>query len=227
MPRFDHQPANINRAAEAAGILWLMAALWYVALEAVAAAGFPGYSYANNFISDLGVTGADMLGRPLQSHLQAAITAAFVGQGVLFAGAALLLRAASPRALWGTIFLILACLHAAGFILVAVVPSTDIGLAVVQTFHSLGAVGVIVVGNLAILALAAWQRTFLSPAVRLVIALVAGAGLLSLWMLIRQSAGAPFLFANGTWERGSVYSVILAEAIAGVTIIARRSTSVI
>ena len=38
-----------------AGALWLLAGVMYLACESIAAAAFPGYSYARNYISDLGV----------------------------------------------------------------------------------------------------------------------------------------------------------------------------
>ena len=47
-----------NRQRVSAAVAWLSAGLAYLTLEAVAAAAFrPHYSYARNFISDLGVPG--------------------------------------------------------------------------------------------------------------------------------------------------------------------------
>lgn len=43
------------RAGRAAAACWIAAGVVYVVSEAVAAAAFPGYSYATNYISDLGI----------------------------------------------------------------------------------------------------------------------------------------------------------------------------
>ncbi len=45
------------RSRLGAAVAWIIGPLTYLTLEAVAAAAFPHYSYAQNFISDLGVGG--------------------------------------------------------------------------------------------------------------------------------------------------------------------------
>jgi hypothetical membrane protein len=73
--------------------LWVVAAVGYLILEAVAAAGFaPAYSYAHNYISDLGVSALSP-----RSYL---MHAAFYLQGILFFLGALLIVGVphSPRA---------------------------------------------------------------------------------------------------------------------------------
>lgn len=73
--------------------LWVVAAVGYLILEAVAAAAFqPTYSYSRNYISDLGLDGASP-----RSYL---MHTAFYLQGVLFFLGALLIvgRPESHRA---------------------------------------------------------------------------------------------------------------------------------
>ena len=82
-------------ATSAAGA-WIAAGLVYLILEAIAATRFrPDYSYAHNFISDLGVTSRGMFhGRMIDSPLASLMNTAFYLQGTLFlAGAVLIVRA--------------------------------------------------------------------------------------------------------------------------------------
>jgi hypothetical membrane protein len=64
--------------------LWIGAAVGYLVLEAVAAASFkPGYSYAHNFISDLGLSSGQLVhGRLVDSSRPYLMHAAFYLQGV-------------------------------------------------------------------------------------------------------------------------------------------------
>ena len=80
-------------ATAAGAALWVVAAGGYLLLEAVAAAGFePAYSYANNYISDLGVTGRELVhGRMIDSPRANLMHTAFYLQGILFLLGALLI----------------------------------------------------------------------------------------------------------------------------------------
>ena len=52
----DAEPIHLDRPLlQLAGTLWLFAGILYLTCEAIAAASFSGYSYAYNYISDLGV----------------------------------------------------------------------------------------------------------------------------------------------------------------------------
>jgi hypothetical membrane protein len=141
-----------RRCTVVGATLWIVAGLGYLALEAGAAAGRPRYSYARNYISDLGVTSRDgAAGRP--DFLAAALmNAAFCVQGAMFLAAAILvvigLRGRRPG-----LFLGFAALNAAGNILVAIVPggvATDPGGG--GWLHVAGAASAIVGGNAAVLA---------------------------------------------------------------------------
>ena len=78
-----------------AGALLVLAGIQYAVLEYVAAAAWhnPPYSYAVNFISDLGnpVPGDTFQGRVIDSPLHLVMDTAFIAQGVLFIAASVLL----------------------------------------------------------------------------------------------------------------------------------------
>jgi hypothetical protein len=72
-----------QRAAAASGC-WLMAGAAYLILEAVAAAAYwPDYSYAHNYISDLGRPARQPAGATIGSGFASAMNAAFSLQGIL------------------------------------------------------------------------------------------------------------------------------------------------
>ena len=188
--------------------LWVVAAVGYLLLEAVAAAGFvPAYSYTRNYISDLGVDAGQLVhGRTFDSPRAYLIHIAFYLQGILFFLGALLIVGTpeSPRA---RLFLGLITANSIGNIVIGTVHSGSV--------HRAGAALAIVGGNTAILAGSAvvatvgdwrWYRRISN--------LLAALGLLSLLMLIINSVtSAANLVADGAWERGSVYSIILWQLV--------------
>lgn len=180
-------------ATRGGAALWVVAAVGYLILEAVAAAGFtPAYSYAHNYISDLGVSAVSP--RAYLMH------AAFYLQGTLFflGGVLILGIPESPRA---RVFLGLLAANSIGNITIGTVHSGNV--------HRAGAALAIVGGNTAILAGSAviatvggwrWYRHISK--------LSAALGLLSLLMLMINSATSRTnLLPDGAWERGSVYSI--------------------
>ena len=129
-------------ATRCGAALWVVAAVGYLIFEAVAAAGFaPAYSYAHNYISDLGVSAVSP-----RSYL---MHAAFYLQGILFFLGALLIVGfpESPRA---RIFLGLITANSIGNIVIGTVHSGNV--------HRAGAALAIVGGNTAILAGSASDR---------------------------------------------------------------------
>ena len=98
--------------AVGAAVAWLSAGLAYLILEAIAAAAFrPHYSYAHNFISDLGIPSG-------HSPLAWLMNTAFCVQGTLFlVGAILAVRAVEARK--AGLFLTLAAANAVGNLLIA------------------------------------------------------------------------------------------------------------
>jgi hypothetical protein len=160
-------------ATSAAGV-WIAAGLGYLILEATAAAGFRHhYSYAHNFISDLGVTSGGM------SPLAYLMNAAFYLQGTLFlAGAVLIVLAFETHK--AALFLTLAATNAVGNFLVATVHSGPIAQANGTSWvHATGAVLAILGGNAAILAGSFTVRNVSGPRYRGVSTGLALLGLLS------------------------------------------------
>ncbi|MDQ1137301.1 putative membrane protein [Microbacterium sp. SORGH_AS 1204] len=215
-----HDRASSHRIAlRTAGVLFIAAAVVYVGTEAIAGAAFPGYSYAQNYISDLGVPEVGPYdGRFLDSPLHAVMNAGFLAQGVLFLLATVVAARglpARPAAPWVG----LAALHAVGITLVAFVhggpQSAASGFIV---FHVIGAGLAIVCGNLASIAggVALGARRFRAFSVG-----IAAVGLLCLVGLQLQPSLAGADVPDGVWERGSVYAITAWELAAGVVLITR------
>ena len=185
-------------------VAWLSAGLSYLTLEAVAAAAFPHYSYAQNFISDLGAA---------PSPRAWLMNAAFCVQGTLFlVGAVFLVGAFEKRS--ARLFLTLATANMLGNLLIAIFHS---GPSPTAWVHATGAVLAIVGGNAAILAgsslIGRWHRAA---------SLALGAfGLLSfLFFVIALKNEAP----PAVWERSSVYSITAWELFTGAWVLSRPPT---
>lgn len=188
--------------------LWVVAAVGYLILEAVTAAAFePAYSYARNYVSDLGVD----TGSP-RSYL---MHAAFCLQGILFFLGAVLIVGFSET-LRARTFLGLTAVNLVGNIVIATVHSGKV--------HRAGAALAIVGGNTAILAGAAVVATIGGWRwYRRVSTLVATVGLLSLMMLMINSATSQSnLLPDGAWERGSVYSIIAWQVLTATCLLSIR-----
>ncbi|WIM87474.1 DUF998 domain-containing protein [Candidatus Mycobacterium wuenschmannii] len=182
-----------------AGVVWFCGAFAYVALEAVAAYAFQSrYSYAHNFISDLGVPGS---GSPLAWLMNLA----FCVQGsLLFAGAVALRRTGA-----------LACCAAAnavGNLLIAFFHSGS-------ATHAVGAVLAIVGGNATVLAGASIIG---APRHRRVSLGLGVFGLLSfvVFVIDLKSGALP----RGLVERCSVYSITVWQLLTGTWLFSRRPT---
>jgi hypothetical membrane protein len=197
--------------------LWVGAAVGYLVLEAAAAASFePSYSYARNYISDLGVADGRMVrGRMIDSPGAYLMQIAFYLQGILFfAGATLIVGLPDNRR--ARTFLGLVAANAVGNIVVGTVHSGKV--------HVAGAALAIVGGNAAILTGSAvvgrvgghrWYRNISTFAAAL--------GLLCLIMLMVNSATMKSnLLPNGAWERGSVYPITAWQLITGAYLLTVR-----
>jgi hypothetical membrane protein len=199
-----------------AGVSVLAAGCVYLAGEAVAARGWtaPAYSYARNWISDLGAPAVGVFhGRMVSSPLHGVMNAAFVADGLLFLlGAILLARPARPDRT--SFFLALAAAHSAGMQLVGLVPETI--PAPVGSLHLLGALLAIGGGNLAIIlgSRLAGPRWIGLPL-----------GLLGLTALLALGFPAALAAAGGGLvERLSVYPITAWELIAGVSLLLGRGS---
>jgi hypothetical membrane protein len=199
-------------------VLWVIAAVGYLVLEAVAAAGFrPGYSYTHNYISDLGINVGELVhGRMIDSPRAEVMHAAFYLQGVLFLLGAVLIVGIphSPRA---RIFLGLLAANAVGNIVIGTVHS--------GTLHVAGAALAIAGGNTAILAGSAVVATIGGRRwYRQISTCIAALGLLCLIMLMANSATRKAnMLPDGVWERGSVYSIVVWQLLTAACLLKRAS----
>ena len=197
--------------------LWVVAAVGYLVLEAVAAAGFePAYSYASNSISDLGVTAGELVhGRMIDSPRAYLMHIAFYLQGILFFAGALLIVGV-PDSRRARIFLGLVAANAVGNIVVGTVHSGKV--------HVIGAALAIIGGNTAILAGSAVVGTVCGHRwYRSTSKLVAALGLLCLIMLqINSATTRANLLPDGAWERGSVYSITIWQLLTAACLLNTR-----
>ncbi len=197
-----------SRLTTAAGaVLWVVAPVGYLILEALAAAGFePTYSYAHDYVSDLAVTGG-------RAYL---MRAAFLLQGILFLlGALLLVRFPDSRR--GRLFLGLVAANAVGNVVVGTVHSGKV--------HVAGAALAIVGGNAAILVGSALVGTGGGHRwYRAISKCVAALGLLCLSMLLTNAVtNSANVLPNGAWERGSIYSITGWQLLSAGWVLGRSS----
>lgn len=208
-----------------AAVAWIAAAATWLGCEGVAASAAPGYT-RNHFISDLGVPEvSEFADRLVDSPLAWVMNAGFVGHGVLFAVAAVVMCRCLPATRERTIFLACALLHAVGIMVVGAVPgsprNTDNGLIVV---HLVGAVLATIGGELALLLLS--QRILsahLPSRTRVATGLAAVGGAVSLVVLALDLA----LRGNvpggyGVWERGAAYATLVAELLLAIALLSAR-----
>jgi len=202
-----------SRQRVSAAVAWLSAGLAYLTLEGIAAAAFrPHYSYAHNFISDLGIPSTN-------SPLAWLMNTAFCLQGTLFLlGAILTVRAVEARK--AGLFVTLAAANAVGNVLIATFHSGPASHANgTAGLHVIGAVLAIVGGNAAILAgariVSRWHR-------RVSVALGAF-GLLSFALFVVELPASSAL-PLGIWERCSVYSITAWQLLTAAWLVSRRPT---
>ena len=189
-------------------MLWISAALIFVVFEALAAMAVqPSYSYANGYISDLGV--------PAWSPRAELMNTAFWVQGLGFAAGAVLIARACGR---GWLFVPLAAATAAGNILVGVAHG---GSALVESgyawLHVFGALLAIVGGNAAVLAgSSVVAKTIALKGYRVLSVALAILGFACLAMLGAETGLAP-----GLVERASVYTILAWQALTGLLLLVR------
>jgi hypothetical membrane protein len=215
-------PWKSARAALVAAVVWIVAGVGWLVGEAVTASAFPGYSYATNYISDLGVPEVAVFqGRAIDSPLSLVMNVTFVGQGVLFLLAGILIFRAVGAGARKT-FLVLAAIHAVGIALVGFVHGSEANLTSgLVVFHFIGAALAIIAANTALIVAGVSSRGLGAPRVYRLASVALGAiGILSLVMLeIDSSTTAINVFPDGVWERAAVYTVIAWELMTGFTLL--------
>ncbi|MFF3698395.1 DUF998 domain-containing protein [Streptomyces sp. NPDC002221] len=200
----------------AAAVVVVNAVQWVVS-EAVAAAAWshPPYSYAVNYISDLGVPdcGTQFQGRDICSPDHALMNASFIAEGILFAfGIVLLARLVTGRT--RRVVVALALAHGVGMVLVGLFHGSRGGVSVGLAIHGGGAaVGILCANALAIIA--GSLRSLGLPVAYRVFSIVVGASGLLSEAFVGASAGTA-----GVFERGGVYSWLLWSSVTGVLLLA-------
>ncbi|WP_406453565.1 DUF998 domain-containing protein [Streptomyces sp. NBC_01622] len=209
MPRKDRLPL-------AAAVLLLNAVQWVVS-EAVAAAAWtsPPYSYATNYISDLGVPdcGTHYQGRTICSPDHTLMNTSFIVQGILFATGVVLLAATLLTGRARRVVVALAAAHAVGFVLVGLFHGSPDGPAYSLALHVGGASVAILCAN-TIAILAGSLRSLQLPRAYRVFCIGVGA----LGLLSEAFVGASTSTA-GIFERGGVYSWLLWSVVTGVSLL--------
>ncbi|RDI26555.1 DUF998 domain-containing protein [Lentzea flaviverrucosa] len=207
-----------------AAVLWMSGSAWYLISEAVAASAFPNYSYAHNYISDLGAVREDALDeRRIDSPLAEVMNLGFLHQGLFFLLGAVFLARALPAGRGRSAFLVLAVVHAVGNGLVGTFHSGHAD-DVAAALHPVGAVMAILGGNLATIAAALLLRGHAAARfARIAGFALSGIGLTSLLALgFATATGTSLLLDNGTWERGSVYAITTWQLVAATVILTAR-----
>ncbi|MDQ3023130.1 MAG: DUF998 domain-containing protein [bacterium] len=201
-------------------MIWLASSLTYLLCEAIAAGGFPGYSYAANFISDLGVPYKGYFaGRELNSTLAVVMNAGFILHGLLFAlSSILVLPAIRPQLMARIALIALALAHALGSLLIAVVHSGNRELeSGMNALHLIGATLAIVGGNLAVLTLAIHLRNFVAAnSYRYATFALLAIAVLGIGLLIVL----PHTPLGGAFERCGVYSIMAWELLTAAFLLA-------
>lgn len=224
MREIQSDAAATARSSIVAAICWILAGVVYLLAEAVTAAAFSHYSYAFNYISDLGVPDVEMLGnRPIDSPLHLVMNVAFVLQGLLFATAALF-AARSLRLPLRPWIISFAFSHTLGMVMIAVVNggqhNNDLGLGWI---HLLGALFAFLGGHLTMIFLG--TSLFLARCRRIgVITIVVGLlGVLGIIMLQVDVRAVPgTLLPDGVWERIGMYALVAWEVFFGAVLLLGR-----
>ncbi|WP_406101282.1 DUF998 domain-containing protein [Streptomyces sp. NBC_01003] len=197
-------------------------AVQWVAAEAITAAAWtdPSYSYATNYISDLGVPecGTKFQGRDICSPAHELMNASFIVQGILFAtGVVLLARLVEGRA--RRVITALAVAHGVAFVLVGLFHGAGDGAKLSLAVHvGAAAVGILCANTVAIMA-GSLRSLGLPPAYRIFSITVGVLGLLS-EVFVGASASTA-----GVFERGGVYSWLLWGAVTGVLVLVKHRRS--
>lgn len=207
-------------------ILWISASLVYLVAEAVTAASFPDYSYATNYISDLGVPDIGYFqGRALNSPLHNIMNAAFISQGLLFfLGTLSLLRVVSGPRKW---LVTLGLCVGSGWVMIGSFAgnqvNADNGLLV---FHIGGAV-LSILGSLAfMLTVMALGSRFGAPSWYLTGSLVLTISSIASAIMLLVDSGSTFIniFPDGVWERGISYGIIFWQLLTGMLLLITGKT---
>lgn len=221
-----HAPIDGPRPQRlAAGAIWAAAGIFYLVAEILAAQRFaPPYSFAWNFISDLGVTdcGVVIAGRQLCSPLHGLMNAAFITDGLaLLIGALLLSKQLTNKT---RSFIGCSIAFAVGMTLVGLFPgSFDQLKNGTGIFHVLGGALGIFGGNFALLLSPVAKDFHALSAIRAFSKIAPVLGLAAaVILLIAQIKQTVLVFPPGIWERIGVDAIVLWQIVLGVWLILKR-----
>ncbi|MCS5717774.1 DUF998 domain-containing protein [Herbiconiux sp. CPCC 205763] len=206
---------------------YLLGSAVYLAAEAIAASAWkqPAYSYADNWISDLGSATAGVFqGRGLNSPLNAVMNSGFIIQGLLFGlGTLLLSRTLTGRT--RTFTVVMALLVTIGYVLVG---SFHGSLQAQQNgtlpLHFTGATLAILGANLLALVLGIhWRKTPETRVIGIASVVVGALGLAAMvTLLLTFGAGLP----SGAIERASVYTIVIWQVAVAIALLRGRRAPV-
>ena len=213
----------MNRLRPLAAAAFLVGSVVYLVAEAVAASAWkdPSYSYANNWISDLGSATAGVFqGRELNSPLNVVMNSGFIIQGLLFGlGVLLLSRTVSGRI--RTFTVVMGVVSTVGYVLVG----TFHGSLQAQQdgtlpLHFTGATLAILGANVLSLVLGIhWRKTSETRVIGIASIVVGSIGLVAvITLFLTFGAGVP----SGAIERASVYTIVIWQIIVGIALIRAR-----
>lgn len=212
-----------------AGIILVVAALGWFVLEAIAASGFPAYSYLGNYISDLGVPDLGTFqGRTMNSQLSAVANVMFITQGTAFLAATILIVKSATAGPGRSLFLLFAVGYAIGYVMIGAYHGSEQANAD-GTFalHVAGGSLAALSGNAAMICAALSAHRFgASAAYRNFSLGVCAVSIASLAILVltsdtatgNQVVSGPW---DGFWERGGCYAIIIWELVTGVVLLRR------
>jgi len=214
----------MNRLRPLAAAAFLAGSVIYLVAEAIAASAWknPSYSYADNWISDLGSATAGVFqGRELNSPLNVVMNSGFIIQGLLFGlGVVLLSRTVSGRL--RTFTVVMGIVSTVGYILVG----TFHGSLQAQQdgtlpLHFTGATLAILGANVLSLVLGLhWRRAPETRVIGITSIIVGSLGLVAVVTLfLTFGAGVP----SGAIERTSVYTIVIWEVIVAVALLRSRA----
>lgn len=233
VPRANTTRTNAPSASQrrsvlgiAAAILFIVAGVQYLVAETVAASAYqtPAYSYASNFISDLGAPDCSTFqGREICSPLHTVMNAGFIAQGALFVVASfLLMRLVSGRA--RNVYLAIALIYGVGTFLVGYFHgSTEATENGTVDYHYIGASMAILGGNVAaIVAGFQWRRLEMPRWFGITSIVLGFIGVASAVVLATTFGILP----PGIPERASVYTITAWQILTGIVLLVglRRRT---
>ncbi|MGZ6780398.1 MAG: DUF998 domain-containing protein [Mycobacterium sp.] len=195
-----------RRKKRIAAVIWIVGAAVYLVCEAVATVRLRGYSYVDDYISDLGVA-------PVMS------VGGFILHGCLFLAGAMVFCGSCPKLGWaGWGFAMMAAANALGNVIVGTVR--------IGAVHATGAAMAILGGNIAVIMAGVGSRRIGAPSIYRRASVAIGAiGIACLLTLVIDGANGSRDLPVGIMERGAVYSIVGWEIMTGAAILCRRPTT--